>query len=371
MKLKILATADIHFERLNLDQIEAYTKYFVDSLRSTSPDIFVIAGDLTDSRNMKAESDEYKLLNNFLTQLSKECKILDTKFIILEGTPSHDGKVGKNIVTINRLEIEYKEKLNVEVINGYRVLFMPEMYCSSIEAFNLEISEAIDKTRVDICIFHGMFDFPIPALKQIDSNFNNARSVVINNYDFHKKYVKIASFGGHVHKAMSEDKCFYLGRFINEKHQHPESDLFGLKLISLDDERFTIERLDNPHLLNYKFVTLEFNNQTSVDRIMDQIYIGSHDNETTVFVCIIDNDKESRHIFKLWRNIYKPLNFKRKIVNPRVSGVDPSVVSKVSSITLDTCDIDSMINELYHEVTGKILDNNTLQIIKGEIDEQE
>ena len=99
---KILITADVHFETLEMDKINNYLDYFITSIETYKPDIFCIAGDLVDDRNIKAESNEYQLLVEFISKISDYCNKSNISFIVLKGTISHDGEVVKNLYINNK-----------------------------------------------------------------------------------------------------------------------------------------------------------------------------------------------------------------------------------------------------------------------------
>ena len=370
-KIRILATADIHFERMDKDKLEEYKLYFLRSLTKYKPNMFTLAGDTPDSRNLKAESKEYRLLNEFICTISKKCDELGIMFTVLQGTPSHEGHIMQNIITINNLNITYYGEITKMYFKGFSVLFLPELYCTNLDQFNQMVKDELGNDKVDICIFHGMFDFAIPALKQIDSAFNQSRSIVIDSKDFQDRYIKSICFGGHVHKAFNSGKVYYLGRFVNEKTQEKTSDMFGIKCIDVyDTGAFDITNITNPYLNDYKFITLEIDKDTTVEDLTNIIHLSECKKNTTVFKVIVDNNSEAKSTFGLWRKVYKPQHLKRKLVSERINGVLPDYVSSISTTILETKDIDVMVLKLYEEITNNTLDKKTLGILKrGERDD--
>ena len=360
--LRVLITADIHFERLHPEMIDKYTEYFISSLKGSTPDIFVLAGDVTDSRNIKAEASEYKALTRMITSISRCCNELNVKMFVLRGTPSHDGKVMENIIKINKLNIEYFSDPIVYYILGYKVLFLPEVYTDTYESFENMIHETIGDERVDMCIFHGMFDFPIPALRQIDSSFNQSRTVVIDSESFMRKFVKHVSIGGHVHSYMSSNNVVYTGRFVNEIHQPYDKEDFGIKLLLLSDNGYEIHTISNPYLHKYDFVNITINDNTSLDDALSQV--KGLEPSNTMVICNILNTHNSRELFKSFVKVFKPVHVKRRMINSTTVD-DSKLRSNAGRISLDVLDIDSMLNEIYKTETGKVLNEKIISNIKN------
>ena len=88
MNKRILITADIHYERIPKDQRISFLRYLIGSIDEFLPDIFIIAGDTVDSRNLRAESDDFKEVSEFVNSLADNCVKRGTTFIVLRGTPS-------------------------------------------------------------------------------------------------------------------------------------------------------------------------------------------------------------------------------------------------------------------------------------------
>lgn len=85
--MKILHTADLHFRDRDHDEIEKCVDAMISSAREERPDVIIIAGDITDSQNLKLDSRSAKTI---CRQISELADIAPVAVII--GTPSHDGK---------------------------------------------------------------------------------------------------------------------------------------------------------------------------------------------------------------------------------------------------------------------------------------
>ena len=190
---KILITADLHFERIEEDLIPKIKDYIIKSIDKYRPNIFCIAGDTVDDANLRAETSEFIHLVDFINDIAIFCKDKNVAFIILRGTPSHDGKVVENVHKMLKNFIYIDEMKNI-TIQDVSLLFIPELYYSKYDLFLEDLNKY---TKSDIVIFHGMMDFAIPQLNQIDSKFNMGRSIVMNSNDIKNK-AKYLVVGGHV-----------------------------------------------------------------------------------------------------------------------------------------------------------------------------
>lgn len=367
-KRKILATADGHIERLDSKNLPNYISYMKESIEYHQPELFIYAGDACDSRNVRAESEEYALLNNYIVELSKICERNNVMFIYVKGTPSHDGEVIKQIIHINKLRIKYVDKPEVMFFRGTSFLLLPELYMPTIESFYDLINDLLKKEnieKVDICVFHAMMDFAIPQLKQVDSHFNQSRSIVIDTDRFLDTFVSKIAIGGHVHKSINYKNCYYLGRFINEKHQAIDSDLYGFKYIEVTNDYYTIINVDNPYLLKYKFINFVIKKDTTINDINNILSKFEIVNEDTVFKISVEKNKESRQTFALWKKMFQPINVKRKFIAEEISDLEVDEVSKIDSISIDKLDVVHMTEKYYKEISGMDLDTNTIERIFG------
>lgn len=368
MKRKILATADGHIERLDKEHFDDYIQYMKTSIETYQPELFIYAGDGCDSRNVRAESEDYGLLTKYFVSLNQFCADNNVECIYLKGTPSHDGDVIKRIIEINKLNISYYEEPKLIYFRGTSILLLPEIYTPTIDSFNKIVRNTLGKIeKADICVFHGMFDFAIPQLKQVDSNFNQSRSVVINTSHFMKSFVNVVAFGGHVHKAIKDKdtNCLYLGRFINEVHQPPSSDMFGFKYLEVSSTEFKIKNVNNPYLLDMKFVDIKIHRDTTIDNILERCRHIKEDNNRVVYNVFIDKNNESRQTFKTWKKIVQPLHVKKRFIAETLNELINEDVSKVSSVVIDVNDLRSMSMLFYKEMTNTEISVDILDQIFG------
>lgn len=345
-ELKILATADIHIEQLiqhNPDMLHKYYKYFEDCIIKYQPDIFCILGDYIHKSSIQAESKEYLFATQFLLNLaSLTAKYPSIHFIMIRGTLSHDGEVVKNMIYTNSQlsNIKYFDEIKVIKHNGYSILLLPEVtyptHDKLIEDLKLKISEP-----VDIILYHNMFDFAIPFLKQVNSNYNLGRSVVINS-KIMQQFFKIVAIGGHVHDDISYENIYYTGQFINEVGKISKShDRYGLRFLHIKNDEYQIKTLPNPHYIENKQCVLDFN-EISFDLLLNMA--RSYDVNNTIFI-LKNIDRKSPHILE-FKKIIKPKYIKIIPLQDLNDNNQQQMELKIQPITSSEGLI-NMLNDLY------------------------
>lgn len=349
---KILATADLHFERIEEEHITKLVDHIETQIQTFKPDVFLIAGDTTDDSNLRAETREYANLVQFITLISDICKSNNVAFVVLRGTPSHDGHVMKNIHKIIDGFIYIDTMCNM-TIRGIDFIFVPEMYVSKYEDFKKDLHSL---KPADVLVFHGMVDFAIPQLEQVDSKFNMGRSIIITSKDF-KDMVKYLCVGGHVHSYINSDNIHYTNRIINERgHDHDKG--YGLCLIELLDDTYNFTKLDNPHLIKHKYVKIDFTKE-SLDEIMDKSKFDSYND------VIFDIKKGFGDIpkanFLAWKQAIPAIYVrKNKLKKKDAKELD------VKQITLKSDDAIHLLKSIFKERYGKDIPDEILNKIVGD-----
>jgi len=85
--LKVIHSADWHYNDRDHDEIEKCVDFKIARARKECPDLIVVSGDITDSQNLKLDSKSAKTI---CRQFSEMADIAPVVNII--GTPSHDGR---------------------------------------------------------------------------------------------------------------------------------------------------------------------------------------------------------------------------------------------------------------------------------------
>lgn len=358
MDKKFCITADIHFERVLLEEdgYENMVKYFRNTLNYIQPEIFFIAGDLTDSRNLRLETPETKLLTEFVTALLEICKSINCTLVILKGTPSHDGDIVKNLsfITDKYDNYLYVEDMCRKNVKGFDIVFIPEVYRPTYAEFNTELTNIVNpNNKSDIIVFHGMFDFAISAVKQIDSKHNLSRTVVMNSKEI-GNLCQLA-IGGHVHSFLGHDNIQYVGRFINERGHYFDNDLYGIKYVNLTPSRFYIKNVDNPYLIKQTIVSVNLiDNEPESEVVRKECYKYKDNMKDVIFYVYLNTSQESKHRFKRFKEIYKPLYVKRHVISSDASEIQVEYGRQLEIFSNE--DMRNLIAESYKTNYGEDLD---------------
>jgi DNA repair exonuclease SbcCD nuclease subunit len=84
--LRVFHTADFHVRDIDYDECEKCLNFIVDQAEAEAPDLIVIAGDLSDSQEIRMKSRSARLLFDIVSHLSTIAPV-----VIPIGTPTHDG----------------------------------------------------------------------------------------------------------------------------------------------------------------------------------------------------------------------------------------------------------------------------------------
>lgn len=356
---KILITADIHFETLEMDKIDLYLDYFLTSIETYKPDIFCIAGDLVDDRNIKAESNEYQLLVDFIGKISDYCKKSNVTFIILKGTVSHDGEVVKNLY-INNKSFIYIDNITTQIHKGMNILFIPEPYFSSYNEFYNVLNTARGDQKIDLVIFHGTVDFAIPQLKQIDSKYNLSRSIVMKSTDL-KHNCKTLCIGGHIHTYIYNDNIYYANRFINQRGQYASLDTYGIKLVEINDSKYEVTNIVNPYIIKQKVVNIDLRDKSELDIIEFSNKYINQDQNNIIYNIIYNSDiSDQRLLVRKFQDLTNAKYIKRVKKNANIE------VNKVNHKYKDNIHAVDLLKEIYKNRYNEELDNKYIKILKGD-----
>lgn len=363
-KLTILATADIHIEQIiqhNPDSLYLHFKYFEECIIKYKPDIFCILGDYIHKSTIQAESKEYLMATQFLLKLaSLVSHYPNIHFLMLRGTLSHDGDVVKNMIYTNfQLDnnIHYYDQMKIIKHNGYSILLLPEVTYPTHDKF-IEDLKNIVKEPVDIILYHNMFDFAIPFLKQINSNYNLGRSIVINS-KIMQQFFKIVAIGGHVHDDISYENIYYTGQFINEVGKiSKSSDRYGLRLLQIENDVYSIKTIKNPNYIENHQCVLDFI-QEGFDLLLNKA--KTFDINQTIFI-LKNIKRNSPHILE-FKKVIKPKYMKILPLEEVENNKQPIEIQMQTITSAES--LFNMMNTLYQKKFLKQIPQEVIDEIKN------
>ncbi|MGL5315694.1 MAG: hypothetical protein ACRC92_20735 [Peptostreptococcaceae bacterium] len=324
--MKLLITADTHMETLDQNMIPHYTSFVCSTLKSEIPDVFVLAGDTVDKWSLKVGSPEMMNLMYYITEVLKTIDIIkeergkEIKFYVVKGTEGHDGEVMKSVSdiltsTIGKSYI-YVDKPVVVYEGGKSILMMPELYLPTYNDFRNLISNTTMGNKVDVVVFHGMFDFAIKQLKQEDSHYNQSKSVVINSDEFRHVFNSLA-IGGHFHSEVNHLNIYYTNSFVNTVGDMDMTK--GLHLVDINDysHEYNIKKIVNPYNIKNIVVDLDFINKPyyEIDSVVKSYIDNGYDINKIVFKVKLNTNIESLNNFKSFSKAFKPKHIVKRIVD--------------------------------------------------------
>lgn len=361
MNTSILVTSDVHFEKMNLAKIDDHIDFITSSIKSVKPSMFIFAGDTTDNRNLMVGSFEYLMLQRFLLSIESACSEVGTSFIILKGTPAHDGNVLKNVTSTILRSTIYIEDICVRTINNIDVLFIPQTY-GNLEEFETKIKHIVGDRKPTFGVFHGMFDFAMPV-HTTTSQFNLARDICMRA-DFIRSMVTHFVVGGHVHDYIKHGDVIYCGKFCNNEGVpvHKELD-YGLKKFCIRDDGYNIHPILNPNLENVTEVVYEINKDSNIEQIIGNAV--KNDTTNTVFVLITDMSAEANQAVLEFKNVIKPIYMKRKIDASLANDTNKLLNSVLDIKSTEKVETDNLLKSIYEKKHKTKLPDRILQNIVG------
>lgn len=355
--MKLLITADLHFEKLIMKNKDNCLSFIKTTIERERPEAFVIAGDTVDSHNLKSGSEEITELISFMKSLIRICKENKTKLFILRGTKGHDGEIMKNIY-LSFKDSEngfiYIDETCIITERDIKIMFLPELYLSEYKDFIQLMNDVTQyKTNLpEIIIFHGMIDFAIPQLKQVDSNYNLSRSIVINSKDM-REYTKLCAVGGHVHAPIQDKNIYYTDSMINSIGNTEMNK--GLVLVDINPYTYNIRRIINPFNIIHKIVYLNFVERTMIEIDSEvQTLEKNYNLSEVIFRATINSNPEVLNNYTSFIKKYKPRYIKRII---QTSNDNPEIKTNMytskNKHVLSMEDIISMVSDIsknkYHK----------------------
>lgn len=315
--INILITADLHFEKLIVENMDKCLKFIKDTIESKKPELFIIAGDIADSHNLKSGSEEMYFLVDFMKGITKECRKKNIRLIVIRGTKGHDGEIIKNIHhSFNKTdyEFEYYDEPEIVYHKDYSFLLLPELYYPNYKDFISMMDLKTGFHKPDIIFFHGMIDFAIPQLKQVNSQYNLSRSIVINSNDL-KNYFNLCAIGGHVHAQIRHRDIIYTDSIINSVGDLNMNK--GLGLLQLTSKAsYLYETIPNPYNIIHKVEYLDFINETliEIDSRVEELVKG-YDINKIVFKAKINSDPIVLSNYSSFIRKYNPKFIKKTIIS--------------------------------------------------------
>lgn len=275
MKLKICTISDIHLghKRNSTESIIAsLDKNFLGHPDVSKADIIFIAGDLFDGL-LAPTAPEKALIYLWFYRLAQFCAKHDIVLRILEGTPSHDWKQSEIFTTLHAItetgiDFKYVKTLSIEHFDkfGVNVLYMPDEWRHTAEETLVDVKELLKSKgldKVDLGVFHGNFEYQLPAAISGKSAHSS---------DEYLNIVQGLIFIGHIHNSSRFGRIVAQGSF--DRLAHNEESPKGFVVADYDTETkdnsvFFIENKDARIYNTYDVQGLEL--QKAMEYLTDKV----------------------------------------------------------------------------------------------------
>ena len=200
--IHVVILSDVHLghDRIRAKKMIGDLDMFLNDDRMAAIDVIVITGDLFDQR-LAHDSDDAYLICRWMERLIRRAVRHNVMLRVLEGTPSHDNRQSKWMVTYNEMtgnkaDLKYYPELTIDELfpGGPLVLFVPDEVNHDANRTWEQVCEllrvrGIDK--VDFAFMHGFFKFQAP-METISSHLEErylgiVRQLIINGHDHTRK----------------------------------------------------------------------------------------------------------------------------------------------------------------------------------------
>lgn len=266
--MKLVNISDIHIGKKDDMKLKEELEIFFDYLKDTEDiDMITISGDLFD-RVLTANEYGTTLALEFIQRLI-DLYIPEISIRIIKGTRSHD---------FNQLDIlkVFKEKAGshfkiiekneVEVFNGYKILYLPEEYPTDYDDFYKENLLGVDDKIYDFIIGHGMIDF-IAFTGYEDDSENRVHGTPTHKADDLIRVTKGPIIFGHIHEKQEyKDKIYYTGSYSRYSFDTPSEK--GFMVFDIDDDdpsKFKMTFIENTKAPTYAVLDIDKLNLEGVD----------------------------------------------------------------------------------------------------------
>lgn len=266
--MKLVNISDIHIGKKDDMRLKEELEIFFDYLKDTENiDMITISGDLFD-RVLTANEYGTTLALEFIQRLI-DLYIPEIDIRIIKGTRSHD---------FNQLDIlkVFKEKAGshfkiiekneVEVFNGYKILYLPEEYPTDYDDFYKENLLGVEDKVYDFIIGHGMIDF-IAFTGYEDDSENRVHGTPTHKADDLIRVTKGPIIFGHIHEKQEyKDKIYYTGSYSRYSFDTPSEK--GFMVFDIDDDdpsKFKMTFIENTKAPTYAVLDIDKLNLEGVD----------------------------------------------------------------------------------------------------------
>lgn len=266
--MKLVNISDIHIGKKDDMKLKEELEIFFDYLKDTENiDMITISGDLFD-RVLTANEYGTTLALEFIQRLI-DLYVPEIDIRIIKGTRSHD---------FNQLDIlkVFKEKAGshfkiiekneVEVFNGYKILYLPEEYPTDYDDFYKENLLGVEDKVYDFIIGHGMIDF-IAFTGYEDDSENRVHGTPTHKANDLIRVTKGPIIFGHIHEKQEyKDKIYYTGSYSRYSFDTPSEK--GFMVFDIDDDdpsKFKMTFIENTKSPTYAVLDIDKLNLEGVD----------------------------------------------------------------------------------------------------------
>jgi len=254
--LRICFISDVHLGHPRTPTYQIITnlnKYVCNVTAMNDFDAIIVSGDLFDML-LTLPSMEVDLIDKWIYELLRLSVKTNTPIRVLEGTPSHDWKQSRRLMSINETyaidaDVQFIDTLSIveDKTLGLTIGYVPDEWSESCDETtsqwkDLMATRGYDK--VDLIVMHGMFEFQVPT----------AAAKAISHFKEYE-WAPMARYGiviGHDHRHKSKLNIVVPSSF--ERLAHNEEEHKGYLIMDIYHDTVAVTHVINEDAMKYKTV---------------------------------------------------------------------------------------------------------------------
>jgi len=259
--IKILHSADIHADEKNLSDVVRCCEFLIQTAKTARPDAVVLAGDITNRREIRMDSDSCRFIASFVLDLSRVAPV-----IVVCGTPSHEGTAPLVLEKLNPGRIFVSDYPTLVSLSGSGKItdlvepdenrkavfstmptptkkFLSELP-GGIQAADQAVADALTPIFSAFRINTELLDVPhihVGHFSVMGAAISKTQTMVGRDIEVGRDQIELSGADlvclGHIHKSQKiGDRIFYSGSLCRNNYGEMDPKGFFLHLIRPDGE---------------------------------------------------------------------------------------------------------------------------------------
>lgn len=364
-------TSDIHFGAFDGEQLYKELKANMLNKLAKLPvlDVIFIQGD-TYHYDLSLNSKHAMYSFKYFDKLFKIARKKKAKVRIIKGTKSHDHNQLDNLIAYSDdVDIRVINTVDVEYINGVKILYLPEEYMANPDEYYKEYFD----DSYNYIVGHGMFEET--AFHNFNSEIKMDAAPVFDS-KLISEITDLATFG-HIHNAVTFKNIYYTGSFSRWCHGEEDPKGFFISIFNKNTCNYSILPIVNDMARKYVAINIDkIIRENDIDELPKKIESYYINKEIYKLKLIINENNNSEFMGKvaIIQNHFSynrliEVTIKKSIIDDGDENVD--TIDKYHYLFDDTLDVYNKISlfvkdegyELSSDKISELINSDILKLI--------